>query len=134
MLTPNVVENTMLEPNRRNFLKQGAGVAALGSLLCGADSLWGALPPPTPPPKRPRVAAIYTWFTHRSHAHVILENFFHHYLFNGQVTDPGCDVVSIYADQVAPKGDLTQQVSQKYKIPVFKTIREALTLGGNNLA
>ncbi|GIT31180.1 MAG: hypothetical protein Ct9H300mP1_32260 [Planctomycetaceae bacterium] len=32
------------------------------------------------------------------HAHVILENFLGPYLFNGVPTDPGVDIVSIYAD------------------------------------
>lgn len=123
---------------RREFLRAGAGAVAAGGVL-GVPQWLAAAQAPTaqpaqPNPKRPRVAAIYTWFTHRSHAHVILENFFHNYLFNGKITNPGVDVVSIYADQTAPKGDLTQQVANKYKVPVYKTIREALTLGGKQLA
>ena len=82
--------------------------------------------------KRPRVAVIYTSFTYRSHAHVILENFLQPYLFCGEVTDPGVDVVSFYRDQT-PKGDMTDEVAQKYGIPVFKTIREALCVGGKEL-
>src|SRR5947209_377556 len=120
------------EPNRRDFLRHGTA-AGTGLFLGGAGTLLAAQPA-QPQPKRPRVAAVYTIFRHRSHAQNIMENFLHRYLFNGQVTDPGCDIVSIYADQVAPKGDLTQEVSKKYKIPVYKTIREALTLGGKNLA
>ena len=53
-------------------------------------------------PKRPKVAAIFTSFTHRSHAHVILENFLQPYLFNGKRTDPGVDVVSFYATNSPP--------------------------------
>ena len=83
--------------------------------------------------KRPRVAAVYTSFTYRSHAHVILENFLQPYLFCGEVTDPGVDVVSFYRDQM-PEGDMTDSVAKEYGIPVFKTIREALCVGGDKLA
>ena len=84
-------------------------------------------------PKRPKIAAIYTSFTHRSHAHVILENFLQPYLFNGKRTDPGVDVVSFYADQ-QPATDMTQATSKRFGIPVFKTIADALCLGGKQLA
>ena len=43
---------------------------------------------------RPRIAAILTEFTYRSHAHVILENFLQPLLFNGKWLDSGCWVVS----------------------------------------
>ena len=55
------------------------------------------------PAKRPKVAAIFTVFQHRSHAHVLLENFLEPYLLNGQRTDPGVEVVSFYADQLPQK-------------------------------
>ena len=53
------------------------------------------------------MAAIYTVFRHRSHAHDILENFLAPYYFRGQLTDPGMEVVSFYADQTAADGDMT---------------------------
>ena len=81
---------------------------------------------------RPRVAAVYTSFTYRSHAHVLLENFLEPYLFCGRKTDPGVDVVSFYRDQ-KPSGDMTDEVAAKYKIPVFDTIREAVCVGGKKL-
>jgi hypothetical protein len=83
--------------------------------------------------KRPKVAAIFTTFYHRSHAHVILENFLEPYLFNGKRTDPGCDVVSFYADQFS-KEDIARDVAKEYRIPIFPTVREALTLGTDKLA
>src|SRR5207249_10025393 len=49
------------------------------------------------------------------------------------LTDPGVDVVAFYADQTA-RQDMTQEVARKYKVRVFKTIREALCLGGKELA
>lgn len=82
---------------------------------------------------RPKVAAVFTEFTHRSHAHVLLENFLAPYLFNGQRTDPGVDVVSFYADQT-PSGDMSRDVARQHNIPIFKTIDAALCLGGKELA
>src|SRR4051812_39119441 len=108
---------------RRQFL--GTVGAALG--------LPGLSRPAAETQKRPRVAAVFTEFTYRSHAHVILENFLEPYLFNGRRTDPGVEVVSFYADQT-PKGDMTPEVAREYKIPIFKTIDGALCLGGKELA
>jgi hypothetical protein len=108
--------------SRRQALKIGASsLPLLGGLALAA------------PKRRPRVAAIYTVCTYRSHAHVILENFLGPYLFNGKKTDPGVDVVSIYVDQ-RPAGDMTDGIAKQYKLPVFKTIDEALCVGGKALA
>src|SRR5262249_13251355 len=86
------------------------------------------------PVRRPRVAAIYTVFRFRSHAHNILENFLMPYLFNGKRMSSPCEVVSFYADQRSPEGDTTDDVARRFKIPVFKTIEGAMTLGGKELA
>src|SRR5438094_3496957 len=106
---------------RRDFLGTTA-VAALGGLASAS------------PPPRPKVAAIYTRFTHRSHAHVILEKFLRPYLFNGKRIEPPVEVVSFYADQIAADGDMSAAVAKQFKIPLFKTIEQALTLGGKELA
>ena len=84
--------------------------------------------------RRLRVAAIYTVLRHRSHAQNILENFLQPYLFNGKIIDPGMDVVSFFADQREPEGDRTDEIARKFGIPVHKSIRDALTLGGKELA
>jgi len=105
----------------------------LYGLTAGA-SLWG-LPgsaAATPQTTRPKVAAVFTVFNHRSHAHVILENFLESYLFNGKLSDPGVDVVAFYADQL-PGNDMARDVAKQYGIPLFKTINEALCVGGDSL-
>src|SRR5262249_59922150 len=86
-----------------------------------------------PKQSRPKVAAVFTEFTYRSHPHVILENFLEKYYFNGKLTDSGVDVVAMYADQT-PAGEMSKQVSADYKIPIFKTISEAVCVGGKELA
>jgi len=113
---------------RRDFLRV-ASFGATSAAVLGSDEWLLA----AKPARRPKVAAIITEFTHRSHAHVILENFLEQYYFNGELTDPGVDVVSIYVDQM-PSGDMSKKVSADYNIARYKTIAEALTLGGQELA
>jgi hypothetical protein len=117
---------------RRDFLK---GAACGAAALVAPAGLTIAQERTSAPPvvRRPRVAAVFTEFRFRSHAYNILENFFAPYLFRGKLVDPGCDVVSFYADQF-PAGDMARDVSQRFGIPLFQTIGEALTLGGNGLA
>jgi len=122
----------ILQPTRRDFLRS-ATVAAGGMALTG--SLASALladEPKKDPAKKLKVAAVITEFTYRSHAHVILENFLKPYLFNGQITDPGCEVVSLYVDQF-PAGEMSRQVAKDYKFNIYPTIAEALCTGGKQL-
>src|SRR5262249_51339185 len=63
--------------NRREFLWHASGCLASAAAL----SPWGEPGVASLPAARPKVAAIFTEFTYRSHAHVILENFLEPYLF-----------------------------------------------------
>lgn len=116
---------TAIHDHRRNFLKRLAGAAAATCLTTIANG---------EPNKRLKVAAIFTEFTHRSHAHCILENFLEPYYFRGKVTDSGCDVVSFFADQLPDRRDMARAVAKAYRIPLYATIADALTLGGKELA
>jgi len=123
-----VIRNTAQSiPTRREFLAASGLAVGTSCLLPSRSSACGLSR------KRPRVAAIFTEFFYRSHSHVILENFLEQYLFNGQLTDPGVDVVSFYADHL-PEGEMSREVARKYKIPMFPTIDEALCMGGDELA
>src|SRR5258706_4450192 len=106
--------------NRRQWLEATAGALAIATCN-GAEG------------KRPRVAAVITEFTYRSHGHVILENFLEPYYFNGQLTDPGLDVAGLYVDQF-PSGDMAREAAKHYGFQIFPTIGEALRLGGKSLA
>jgi len=109
--------------NRRQVLQAGvAAVPLLGGLASAA------------PKRRPKVAVIYTVCTYRSHAHVLLENFLGPYLFNGRKTDPGVDVVSLYADQRPSGSDMTDSIAKQFELPVFTTINDALCVGGKEMA
>ena len=112
-------------PDRREFLRQaGLGLAAM-ALPPSAGALGAAA-------GRPKIAAVVTEFTYRSHAHVILENFLGPYLFNGEKTEPGVEVVSLYVDQF-PEGDMAREVAREFGIPIYPTIGEAVRNGGKTL-
>ena len=114
---------------RRQFVaRTSAGIAGAG--LLSVPRIFGNDAAADRPIK---VAAVITEFTHRSHAHVILENFLTPYLFNGRVTEPGMQVVSMYLDQ-SPAGEIGHSVSEQFHIPVFPTIDKALCVGGDALA
>ncbi len=113
--------------NRREWLGATAGAWSLAA--CG-----GALQASNAAEKRPRVAAVITEFTHRSHAHVILENFLEPYYFNGKLTESGIDVVGLYVDQFPAERDMAREVAKQYGIKIFPTIAETLRLGGKELA
>ncbi len=115
--------------NRREFLVRVAGGTA-GATLAGLGGLRVLAAESDRPLK---VAAVMTEFTHRSHAHVILENFLTPYLFNGQVTQPGMEVASFYVDQF-PAKEMSRDVAKQFDIPIYPTIGEALCLGGDKLA
>ena len=109
---------------RREVL-MAAGSAAVAS----AGSRWLC----AAPPKRPKVAAVFTELRLRSHAYNFLVNLMGQILFRGKYEDPGVDVVSFYADQFPPH-DMARQASRQFEIPLYDTIEKALCQGGKELA
>ena len=116
-------------PSRRRFLEQ-TGTVLAGMALSPAPGRAVARVDST---RKLRVAAVVTEFTYRSHAHVLLENFLEPYLFNGQKTESGMKVVSLYVDQF-PKGEMAREVARSYGITIYPTIAEALRAGSDRLA
>ena len=118
---------------RRDFLTHiGSAAGAIASgLIAGAAP--GAARRSAGTAKKPRVAAIFTEFRFRSHAFNFLENLLGPYLFNGKLTDPSVEVVSLYADQF-PENDLAREVSRRFQIPLYDSIDQALCVGGKELA
>ena len=110
---------------RRDFLRSLASTAAVGVLADRSSAIEA---------RRPKVAAVVTELTYRSHAHCIIENFLQPYYFNGKVTDPGCDLVSLYVDQFPANRDMAREVANVYRIPIYPTIAGALCRGGKDLA
>lgn len=87
---------------------------------------------------RPKIAAIITCFHPGSHADVILMKFLRGFPTDEGVQEPRVDIVSMYIDQLnGPEvycRDVGQAVANTYKIPLYKSIKRALTLGGEELA
>lgn len=108
----------------------------------------------------PRVAAVVTAYYPRSHADVIVSKLladythpaprdlarydFHRAARNlteaplptddrGQLKRPRVQVVSLYTDQVLAN-DISREWSERSGVPIYGTVREALTLGGDRLA
>ena len=117
--------------SRRTWL-QAAG-ALIGPVAASASLHYPLQPLQAAQVRRPKVAAIYTEFRHRSHIYNFLMNLMGKIPFRGQRVDPGVDVVSFYADQF-PDGDMSREASARFKLPLYKTIDEALCLGGKYLA
>ncbi|MGH2351186.1 MAG: hypothetical protein ACRDJN_06190, partial [Chloroflexota bacterium] len=108
----------------------------------------------------PRVAAIVTEYRPRSHADVIVSKLlggytqpeprdpsrFDYHLAarqfsenslpldeTGRLRRPRVRVASLYTDQV-PASDISREWAARSGVPIFPTIRQALTLGGDRLA
>lgn len=122
-----------LDCSRREFLQGAGGLAGAAALGIGAQALADDQPAVQAKSRRPKVAAVFTELRFRSHAFNILENFLEPYVFNGRKTEPGMEVVSFYADQF-PENDMARDVSKRYRIPLYKTIAEAVCCGGKDLA
>ena len=80
-----------------------------------------------------RVAAIATTYFPGSHADVIVGKFLRGFPTDDGLLAPRTRVVSLYLDQVH-QNDIGLQVAHKFDVPVFESIRGALTLGGSDLA
>jgi hypothetical protein len=80
-----------------------------------------------------RIAAVVTEYRHNSHADVIIGKYLEGYRQDGQPPRPKSRVVSMYTAQV-PKNDMSRGMASKHNIPIYPTIWETLTLGGDQLA
>lgn len=110
---------------RREMLESSSKVALAGLAAAGAAS--GA-------ETRPRIACVVTyWAAPGSHADWIITKLLDGYWWKGAHTPSRVDVVSVYIHQFQESG-LGQKVCKSKNIPIFRTVAEALTLGGKDLA
>jgi hypothetical protein len=68
-----------------------------------------------------------------SHARTILSRYFLGYNLNGQPPWPRSHIASVFTHQTGER-DISREWEQRFRVPVFRTAHEALTLGGNDLA
>lgn len=83
------------------------------------------------PPKK--IAAIVTTYFPNSHAGVLVDKFMRGFPTDDGVIPPRMTIASLYIDQIH-EHDIGRQVAKQFDIPLFESIRAALTLGGDTLA
>jgi hypothetical protein len=122
--------------SRREFLHTAGTLAAGGQTTQPkpnpADFPRSHPPAPANKPKR-RLAVVTTVFHYLSHSYHICGRFLNGYLRGKGFHHPDWQIASMYVDQVR-KNDLSQEYSKEFKFPIYKTVGEALRLGGDKLA
>src|SRR5579862_4373654 len=85
-------------------------------------------------PKRPRIACLVSyWGLPTSHADWIVNKLIDGYWWKGAHSPSRVDVVSVYVHQL-DTSLLAQKVCKAKNIPIYKTVGEAVMLGGKELA
>jgi hypothetical protein len=83
------------------------------------------------PPKK--IAAIITEYRPGSHADVVVGKYLEGYNQDDQPPYPRSKIVAMFTEQI-PKQDMSRERAKKYHVPIFRTVADALTLGGDKLA
>jgi len=133
------MHDRVLRCSRRKFLASAAALTLTGGV--SSASAPDAAPPANfraRPPKpategRKPIATVCTVYRPLSHAYHIAGRFINGYPLNGQFHVPSQYVRSLYCDQV-PENDLSRQVSREHGVRVARTVAEALTDAGGQLA
>jgi len=79
---------------------------------------------------KPRIAAIVTEYRPNSHADVIVGKFLRALPCDDGLHAPRIEIASLYLDQVNPS-DTGLETARAFGVPVFPSIRAAVTLGGD---
>jgi hypothetical protein len=79
-----------------------------------------------------RIAAILTEYRPNSHADVIVGKYLEGYNQDDMPPYPRSKIVSMFTEQV-PDNDMSREMAKKYRVPMFRTVADALTLGGDKL-
>lgn len=99
---------------RRTFMATSAGLASAQAA-----------------PKK--IAAIITEYWLGSHADVVVGKYLEGYNQDDRPPYPRSKIVSMFTEHV-PARDMSRERAKKYRVPIFRTVRDALTLGGDRLA
>ncbi len=117
---------------RRDFLT-GLGSATALTLAPGFLTGCASVTTARRSTRRKPIAIIATSVRKHSHAQHFIDRFLEGYGWQGQWYHPSTYLVSLYVDQF-PEGDLAEERSKRFNVPIYKTIEEALTRGGSKLA
>ena len=121
-----------MELNARLTRRQMLGITGIAGLasLTGTSSNAAS----QPLQKKVRIACLATyWAATRSHADWIICKLMDGYWWQGAHTPSRVEVVSVYIHQLN-ESQLGQKICKAKNIPIFKTVGEAVTLGGKELA
>ena len=125
-LNENTTPNTLFTRREMIGMSSMAGLAALTGIAPGATAQTLQ--------KRPRIACLVTfWGAPGSHADWIIDKLMDGYWWQGKHTPSRVDVVSVYIHQLHTS-TLGQKVCKAKNIPIYKSVGEAVTLGGKELA
>jgi hypothetical protein len=105
--------------SRRSFLLTTAAATVALSLRAAAP--------------RKKVALVGTVVKRHSHAQHFLDRLALGYGWAGEWQKPRLDLAGLYVDQF-PEGDLARSRAERYHVPIYPSIAEALTLGTGKLA
>lgn len=81
----------------------------------------------------PKVAGITTEYRQNSHGDVLISRLLQSDTLDDQGQFPQLKLASIHTDQV-PKNDISRKLSEQYRVPLFPSVKGAITLGGEKLA
>ncbi len=124
--------NEIIEANPLFTRRQMLGITGMAGLTALAGNAAAAFSHARQ--TRPRIAVLVSyWGATRSHADWIVNKLIDGYWWDGAHTPSRVDVASIYLHQ-HDTSLLGQKVAKAKNIPVFKTVTEAVTLGGKELA
>lgn len=107
--------------SRRSFLRSTAAAAFVPALRAAAAAT------------RKKIALIGTIVKRHSHAQHFIDRLALGYGWGGEWLTPRLDLAALYVDQF-PEGDLGRSRALKYRIPIYPSIADALTLGTDKLA
>ncbi|MBY0505544.1 MAG: hypothetical protein K2X03_16645 [Bryobacteraceae bacterium] len=80
-----------------------------------------------------KIAAIITEYWLGSHADVVVGKYLEGFNQDDRPPYPRSKIASIFTEHL-PANDMSRERARKYNVPVFRTVQEALTLGGDTLA
>ena len=121
-----------MEPNSLFTRREMLGITGMAGLAALTGIVPDAVAQTTQ--KRPRIACLVSfWGLPTSHADWIVNKLIDGYWWLGAHTPSQVDVVSAYINQF-DTSLLGQKVCKAKNIPIFKTVGEAVTLGGKKLA
>lgn len=85
-----------------------------------------------------RLAAIISVYFTGSHADVIVGKYLEGFNQDEMAPYPDSKIVSMFLEQFGERdtnrGDIGRAMSKKHNVPIFRTVADAMTLGGDNLA